>query len=85
MPNEIKHLTVIEVDDWMWLFDGEHLVLSQPDIGAFVLADLTAGQPFILNHISADGSQFDRETVEGGDPTTLSEARVKCAAAHSPT
>ncbi len=72
--------TVVTVDDWAALYRDGAIVAQGYSIEPRDLCEESAGQPFKLEVIAADGTRVQRLANESGQlPATLAEVRAQLA------
>jgi hypothetical protein len=59
-------LTVIEMDDWAFLFENDKLVHQDHSISPWELTHYAKGQPFFLEVIAAYETEFEAKIMEDG-------------------
>jgi len=65
--SEPRTLTVIELNEWACLFDGDKLIDQGDSIPIDRIVRAANGEPVRLARIAAYGSQFDRQVSAAGD------------------
>lgn len=71
-----KHLTVVDIEEWSILFDGNEMVDQGHSTELDTIIRAARGEPFTLERIAGYDSAFDKQVSQDGDVkngTKLSE------------
>lgn len=74
--SEPRTLTVVEMNEWSLLFDGETLAYQGHNVALFHIEQAARGEAIKIKIVDAYGTPFDRQTRRDGDVRdnmTLSE------------
>lgn len=67
---ETRVLTVVEINEWACLFDGDSLIDQGHSIPFERVVDAAKGEPVKIARVSAYDSPFDKMVTEAGDVAT---------------